>query len=42
MTVDEQIKVLPPEVEEILTGQEWTKVESRIIRGSICQLMLFY
>ena len=42
MTLDEQIKELPGQLKNILAQVEWTQVESRIIRGNICQLILYH
>lgn len=39
VTLDEQIKELPADLAEILY-KGWTQVESRIVRGNICQLLL--
>ena len=42
MTLDEQILELPPKLEQILNKLKWLKVETRIVRGNICQLLLYY
>ena len=46
VTINEEILELPDELERILNktarrGAGWTKVESRIVKGNICQLLLF-
>ena len=45
MTINEEILELPDELEKILNktarrGVGWTKVESRIVKGNVCQLLL--
>ena len=40
ITIDEQVKELDKELLAILSQNNFTRVESRIIRGNICQLFL--
>lgn len=41
-TTDEQVLELHPKLQRILGKHKWLKVSTRIVRGNICQLLLYH